>query len=70
MDNLKQQVAALPTVAVNGHHYLSYQAVTDKVAAFLFPDQPSSQIDAAPTNTSWKRPIPSAANWATMKLSA
>jgi hypothetical protein len=46
MDNLKQQVAALHTVAVNGHHYLSYQAVTDKVAAFLFPDQPTSQIDA------------------------
>jgi hypothetical protein len=46
MDNLRQQVAALPTLAVNGHHYLSYQAVTDTVAAFLFPDQASSQIDA------------------------
>jgi hypothetical protein len=46
MDNLKRQVAALPTLAVNGHHYLSYQAVTNRVAAFLFPDQASSQIDA------------------------
>ena len=46
MDNLKQQVVTLPTVAVNGHHYLSYQAVTDTVTAFLFPDQAASQIDA------------------------
>jgi len=46
MDDLKQQVAALLTVAVNGHHYLSYQAVTDTVAASLFPDQAASQIDA------------------------
>jgi hypothetical protein len=47
MDDLTQQVAALPTLAVNGHHYLSYQAVTDTVAALLFPDQATSQIDAS-----------------------
>jgi len=46
MNNLKQQVAALPHLAVNGRSYLSYQAVTDTVAAFLFPDQAASQIDA------------------------
>ena len=47
MDDLKQQVAALPRVAVNGRSYLPYQAVTDKVAAFLFPNQAADQIDAA-----------------------
>jgi hypothetical protein len=47
MNNLKQQVAALPQLAVNGRSYLSYQTVTNRVAAFLFPDRPSSQIDAA-----------------------
>jgi hypothetical protein len=47
MDDLAQQVAALPTLAVNGHHYLSYQAVTNTVAALLFPDQATSQIDAS-----------------------
>jgi hypothetical protein len=44
-NNLKQKVAALPLLAVNGHHCLSYEAVTDTVAAFLFPDQTESQID-------------------------
>jgi hypothetical protein len=46
MNDLKQQVAALPQLAVNGRSYLPYQAVTDTVAAFLFPEQASSQIDA------------------------
>jgi hypothetical protein len=47
MNKLRQQVAVLPQLAVNGRSYLSYQTVTNRVAAFLFPDRPSSQIDAA-----------------------
>ena len=47
MNDLKQQVAALPHLAVNGCPHLSYQAVTDKVAALLFPDHAADEIDAA-----------------------
>lgn len=45
MKELKEQVAALPTISVEGRAYLSYLAVTDTVAAFLFPAMPSGQID-------------------------
>jgi hypothetical protein len=47
MKDLKTQLAALPTVTANGRTYLSYQAATDCVAAFLFPSLPPNQIDEA-----------------------
>ena len=47
MNELKEHVAALPTLIVEGKTYLSYQAVTDTVAAFLFPAMPSREIDEA-----------------------
>lgn len=47
MENLQQQIAALPTMVVAGVSYLSYRKVTDAVAAFLFPAHPLDQIDAA-----------------------
>lgn len=47
MNELKDPVAALPALVVEGRTYLSYQAVTDTVAAFLFPATPSGQIDEA-----------------------
>jgi hypothetical protein len=37
MNHLQAQIAALPTQTVGGATYLSYEAVTDAVAAFLFP---------------------------------
>ena len=50
MKELKTQIAALPTIQVDGETYLSYQAVTNTVAAFLFPQRPpthpTDQIDA------------------------
>ncbi len=49
MEKLKNHVAALPTIMVGGETYLSYQAVTDTVAAFLYPEgdptHPTNQID-------------------------
>ncbi|MFW6184986.1 MAG: hypothetical protein ACOC8X_14400 [Chloroflexota bacterium] len=47
MNELKDRIAALPTLVVQGRPYLSYQAVADTVAAFLFPTTPSDQIDEA-----------------------
>lgn len=47
MNELKDHIAALPTLVVQGRTYLSYQAVADTVAAFLFPTTPSDQIDEA-----------------------
>lgn len=38
MNQLKVAITALPPLEVGGRRYLSYQAVTDTVAAFLFPD--------------------------------
>ena len=50
MKKLKTQIAALPTIQVDGEIYLSYQAVTNTVAAFLFPQgpptHPTDQMDA------------------------
>jgi len=51
MEKLKNHIAALPTIMVGGETYLSYQAVTDTVAAFLCPEgdptHPADQIDEA-----------------------
>lgn len=47
MEKLKNHIAALPTIMVGGETYLSYQAVTDTVAAFLFPTHPADQVDEA-----------------------
>jgi hypothetical protein len=47
MEELKTQITTLSTIAVGDKTYLSYQAVTDRVAAFLFPTHPSDQIDEA-----------------------
>jgi hypothetical protein len=47
MKDLKAHLAALPTVTASGRTYLSYQAATDCVAAFLFPSLPPEQIDKA-----------------------
>ena len=46
MKELKEHITSLPTILVGGETYLSYQAVTNAVAAFLFPALPSDQIDA------------------------
>lgn len=46
MDQLTDQIAALPIVEAGGQRYLSYQAVTDTVAAFLFPDVSPAGIGA------------------------
>ena len=50
MKKLKTQIAALPIIQVDGETYLSYQAVTNTVAAFLFPQRtpthPTDQMDA------------------------
>ena len=42
MNELKTKLAALPTFALGGRPYLSYQAVTDTVAAFLYPNGPTA----------------------------
>ena len=42
MNELKTKLAALPTFALGGRPYLSYQAVTDTVAAFLYPGPPTA----------------------------
>jgi len=51
MEKLKNHIAALPTIKVGGETYLSYQAVTNAVAAFLYPEgaptHPTDQIDEA-----------------------
>ncbi len=47
MEELKTQIMTLPTITVGDKSYLSYQAATDTVAAFLFPDYPPDQIDEA-----------------------
>src|SRR5690606_24168754 len=46
MEQLKNHIAALPTLTVGGETYLSYPAVTDVLAALLFPTLPADQIDA------------------------
>jgi hypothetical protein len=47
MEKLKNRIATLPTITVGGEIYLSYQAVTNAVAAFLFPTLPPDRIDDA-----------------------
>jgi hypothetical protein len=47
MEKLKNHIATLPTITVGEETYLSYQAVTDAVAACLFPTLSSGQIDEA-----------------------
>ena len=47
MNPLQQQLAALPTITVGGQQYLAYQAVTDTVAVFLFPEIPADEIGEA-----------------------
>lgn len=47
MDDLKKIVKALPTITVGHTTYLSYQAVTNAVAAFLFPNLHADQIGEA-----------------------
>ncbi len=44
MDSLKNKITGLPPITVGDHHYLLTQAVTDAVAAFLFPDH-ADQMD-------------------------
>lgn len=46
MEKIKTQIQQLPTVTAGEQTYLSYNAVTDTVAAFLFPSQAANQIDA------------------------
>ena len=46
MEKLKTQLEALPPKKITGRQYLSYQAVTDTVAAFLFPNSPADQMEA------------------------
>lgn len=47
MNPLQKQIADLPTRLVGTQPYLSYQAVTNTVAAYLFPARPADQMDAA-----------------------
>ncbi len=57
MNTLQTQIAALPTLALGGRPYLSYQAVTDTVAAFLFPqsDAPFPHPARAMDATAYQR---------------
>lgn len=43
----QKKIAGLPTIRVGRQSYLSYQAITDAAAAFLFPAHPADQIDKA-----------------------
>ena len=45
MEKLKTQLEALPPKKIAGRQYLSYQAVTDTVAAFLFPYSRADQME-------------------------
>jgi hypothetical protein len=47
MDQLKTEIKGLPTAMVGGINYLSYQAVTNQVAAFLLPGVPGDEIGGA-----------------------
>ena len=47
MQTLKSQLARLPTRPGANQPHLACQAVTETVAAFLFPGQAADQIDAA-----------------------
>ena len=51
MNQLKKQIADLPPIMVDNRCYLSYQAVTNAVAAYLFqagsPAHSPNQIDEA-----------------------
>lgn len=55
MEDLKTRLTALPVQMIDGKGYVSYQAVTDTVAAFLFPNgrfsQLGGQMDAAAYQT-------------------
>lgn len=55
MEELKTRLVGLPVLTIDGKKYLSYQAVTDIVAAFLFPNgrfsRSSGQMDAAAYQT-------------------
>ena len=45
MEKLKTQLEVLPPKKIAGRQYLSYQAVTDTVAAFLFPHSRADQME-------------------------
>lgn len=45
MSNLKDKLAALPTITAHNQTYLSVQAVIGEAALFLFPALPPEQID-------------------------
>jgi hypothetical protein len=47
MEKIKAQIQQLPTITAGEQTYLSYNAVTDTVAALLFPNHAANQIDAA-----------------------
>jgi hypothetical protein len=42
---MRNHIAALPAITAGGKNYLSHQAVTNAVAAFLFPTLSLDQID-------------------------
>jgi hypothetical protein len=46
MEKLKTKLANLPTKMVDNRQYLPYQAVTNTVAAFIFPNHPADQMGA------------------------
>lgn len=47
MEKLKNDISTLPVFSIDGETFLSYQAVTNKVAAFLFPTTSTEQIAEA-----------------------
>ena len=47
MEELKFRLATLPTVRLGKDKFLSYQAVTNQVAAFLLPGVPADEIGGA-----------------------
>jgi len=38
MTTLEEKISGLPTIIIGNRTYIPYQAVTDTVAAFLFPN--------------------------------
>jgi len=47
MEQLRTEIGSLPTTTVGGINYLSYQAVTNQVAAFLLPGVSADEISGA-----------------------
>lgn len=54
MEELENRIADLAVVAIAEHIYLSYQAVTDAVAAVLFPVCPKVRLMKRSIGASWK----------------